>query len=92
MMRVDVGCALVAALFCTVAAPVLVGAGAPSWVAALGAIAWWFVLEFAIRTVVDEVRAFYGRFCVRSSGMDQRELHRESCQWRKGSGGAILGE
>jgi hypothetical protein len=67
-------------------------AAAPSWVAALGAIAWWFVLEFAIRTVVDEVRAFYGRFCVRSSGMDQRELHRESCQWRKGSGGAILGE
>jgi hypothetical protein len=70
-MWVDVGCVLVAASFCTVAAWVLVGAGAPSWAAALGAIAWWFVLGFAIRTVVTEVRAFYG-VCVQWSGMDQR--------------------
>ena len=57
----DVGCGLVAALFCTVAAWMLVGAGVPSWASALGAIAWWFVLEFAIRTVVAEVRRALGR-------------------------------
>jgi hypothetical protein len=72
-MWVDVGCAIASALFCTLAAWVVVGAGAPSWAAPIGALLWAAVLEFAIRTVVDEARAFYQRSCVLWSAMDQRE-------------------
>jgi hypothetical protein len=60
-MRADVACALAAALFCAVAARALLDAGTPPWAAPLRALGWWFVLEFAIRTIVAEVRRALGR-------------------------------